>query len=93
MFLIPVKKVPGAKVRKGHSDVLAQGEATGHAHRLAEPGRAEVFTFEEQMFVEVFEESATIKHDEHGPITLPKGCYEVRIQREYTPKGIQRVYD
>lgn len=93
VFLVPAALPPAASARRSHSNVLAQGEVTGHAHRVAELGRAEVFTIEGQMFIDVLEESATIIHEEHGPITLPRGCYEVRIQREYTPQGVQRVYD
>ncbi|RYD72011.1 MAG: hypothetical protein EOP84_23900 [Verrucomicrobiaceae bacterium] len=91
--MIPSWRVPDAAARKSHSHVLAQGEATGHAHRLAKTEAGEVFTVDGQMFIDVIEESATIVHEEHGPITLPRGCYEVRIQREYTPQGIRRVYD
>jgi len=30
-------------------------------------------------------EDATIKHQEHDPITLPSGIYRVRIVKEYDP--------
>jgi hypothetical protein len=36
---------------------------------------------------------ATLRHEEHGPITLPPGSYEVRRQREYTPDAIRNVAD
>lgn len=93
VFLIPVKKLPAPDQRSGHRPVLAEGEVTGHAHRFAAAGETEVFTATGQMYVEVLAATATLSHEEHGPIALPRGGYEVRIQREYTPKGIQRVYD
>lgn len=31
--------------------------------------------------------------DVHGPITLPAGDYEIRIQREYEPEGWRYVAD
>ena len=33
------------------------------------------------------------KEDCHKPVVLPKGNYEINIQREYTPKGWQKVAD
>lgn len=32
-------------------------------------------------------------HDTHEPIMFEPGEYEVRLQREYTPKGYRRVAD
>jgi hypothetical protein len=43
--------------------------------------------------MEVEGDSATVLHEEHGPITVPKGRYTIRIQRQYTPKEIVRVID
>jgi hypothetical protein len=31
-----------------------------------------------------------VTHQEHGPITLPKGLYQVMRQREYVPKRLPR---
>jgi hypothetical protein len=36
---------------------------------------------------------ATIVHEEHGPITLPPGDYQITIQREYEPESIRNVQD
>lgn len=33
------------------------------------------------------------KEDCHAPITLPKGDFEIKIQREYTPDGWRNVAD
>jgi hypothetical protein len=93
VFLIPTRAIPNQKARKSHGVIVAYGEATGHAHRISDPTRAEVCTVEDQMYLDVQAEDAELIHDEHATITLPKGLYTVRIQREYTPQGIQRVYD
>jgi hypothetical protein len=93
VFLILVNQLPSAQLRRSHNAVLAEGEMTGHAHRLLEPTHGEVFTADGQMYLNVIEDQATIVHDEHHPVAVPRGAYAVRIQREYTPKGIQRVYD
>ena len=36
-------------------------------------------------YFEVVGSDATIKHQEHNPITLPSGIYRVRIVKEYDP--------
>jgi hypothetical protein len=77
--------------------VLAYGEVTGHAHALA-PGEAREFTFAEaggivRRFLEVFDLGATVLHEEHAPISLPPGFYEITQQREYTPEAIRNVAD
>jgi hypothetical protein len=68
--------------------VLARGEATGHAHRIAEEdGRAILLRAGAELFLEVRDQAATLVHDEHGPIALDPGLYRVWKQREYVPAG------
>lgn len=73
--------------------VLAEGEVTGHAHRLKDPTSGRVFSVGSDLYLEVLADTATIVHEEHGPVTLPRGGYAVRIQREYSPQEIRRVVD
>ena len=91
VFLVPAAALPTDAT--GHRPVLAEGELTGHAHRLADPSKAQVFSTSEGLFLQVVADSATVVHEEHGPITVPRGTYSVRIQREYHPKEIRRVVD
>jgi hypothetical protein len=44
-------------------------------------------------YLEVNSEPATLRHEEHDPIVLDPGLYEIRIQREYTPQAIKSVQD
>jgi hypothetical protein len=70
--------------------VLARGEVTGHSHRLS---GARVFrASSNQLLVEV-PQSAVLLHEEHGPVTVPKGTYEVVRQREYDPVAERTVSD
>jgi len=92
VFLMSVPALPTSG-RVGHRAVLAEGEITGHAHRLQDPASGHVFSVGNDLFLEVLAESATIVHEEHGPITLPRGGYAIRIQREYSPQEIRRVVD
>lgn len=65
---------------------LARGEATGHSHRIAEDdGRAQLLRHGGELFLKIEERSATLVHDEHGPIALEPGMYRVWKQREYVP--------
>src|SRR5262245_65204777 len=89
VFIISIPKLPSGL--SGARPVLAEGEATGHAHRIADPATAQVFTGPAGLFLQVTSARASIIHDEHAPLTLPRGCYEIRIQREYHPQEIRRV--
>ena len=73
--------------------MLAEGEVTGHSHRFALPAEADVFRAGGDLYVDVLVDGAEVIHQEHGTIRLPRGAYQVRIQREYTPKGIRQVVD
>jgi hypothetical protein len=90
LMAVPVLPTSGRVARR---TVLAEGEITGHAHRLQDPSTGHVFSVGNELFLEVLAETATIVHEEHGPVTLPRGGYAVRIQREYSPQEIRRVVD
>lgn len=75
------------------NQILAHGERTGHTHRIAEAGAAELYELEGTLYLKVVAEVATLIHEEHKPIALPRGTYKVWQQREYTPEAIRTVYD
>jgi hypothetical protein len=87
-----VRTIPAGAVKRPHL-VLAEGELTGHSHRIAEPGSAELHQLGPELYLRVLRESATLLHQEHGPITLPHGNYRVWRQREYSPREIWTVRD
>jgi hypothetical protein len=91
VFIVPIKKFPGGL--RSRRPILAEGEVTGHAHRLSDPVSAQVYGDSDGLYLQVTADSATVVHEEHGPITVPKGTYQIRIQREYHPKEIRRVVD
>jgi hypothetical protein len=53
---------------------------------------AEVLTLEDQLFARV-EGKTQITHQEHAPLAVEEGLYEIRIQQEYTPQEVRRVLD
>lgn len=63
--------------------VLAEGEVTGHAHRIAKKSNAKLFlTPMVALFIRVAE-PCEIEHEEHESIILPMGDWSVNVQREY----------
>lgn len=80
--------------RRNGRVVLAEGEATGHAHAIADPG---VDLYETAQSVDrwlrISQAGATLRHEEHSAIALPPGDYLVRIQREYDPMAARYVAD
>lgn len=76
-----VKAVPLA----ARGVVLAEGEATGHAHVMpAECTR--LWEIGLQRYVEVTS-PAQIKHEEHGGSVVQPGIYEVMLAHEYTDEN------
>lgn len=77
---------PKNRIRRkpGQGVVLAEGETTGHAHRI-KTNNVTLYKNPSNTVLKVSTETALLTHEEHETITLPKGLYEVRIQREYVP--------
>ena len=92
VMIAAVDKVPDGAQAKPTS-VLAWGEITGHSHRIEDSKTAELYERNGQLFIRVIAESARVVHEEHKPITLPRGDYKVWYQREYTPQAIRRIVD
>ena len=88
----------GVHYKAGHPASLrddlqvAEGEATGHAHRVdmaaettAAGARAEVFELFGDRFLIVTGGAVTLTHEEHGPQVIEPGTYRVDIVKEYDP--------
>jgi hypothetical protein len=74
--------------------VLALGEATGHAHAIADPLAILVETELAGRFLHVLAEGGVLlRHEEHEPLLLPAGAYQVRRQREHVPGDWRTVAD
>lgn len=94
---IPAKAKPIA--REAGRVVLAHGEVTGHSHAIAAKGAQYLMGTEPSSggaaprYLEVTAKSVELRHEEHARIRLPRGRYEVVIQREYHPEAIRNVAD
>lgn len=90
-----VKSIPTnveAVARDNGRIVLAYGEVTGHAHVILDEAAELVRTADtNQRFLRVMAAiGVSLKHEEHGTITLPKGVFEIVQQREYVAPEITR---
>lgn len=98
------RKQPSAKAQtitdRGRT-ILAYGEVTGHAHEVVTDAPPAIDAVPAQQLFEepdgtrllVVRGPVTLRHEEHAPLTIPKGTYEVIRQREYHPEAIRHVAD
>lgn len=98
VLLIPTKlnrRKLSPVTRENGRLVLADGEATGHAHMIVDES-AELVTADgaAELFLLVHGPGPVeLVHEEHDTIQVPPGEYEVRRQREYAPEEIRLVAD
>ena len=90
VLLVGVHEIPEEAEPEPRSGriVLAEGEATGHAHAIHERD-ARTFTYEGERFL-LTRSKAQLIHEEHGPIEVPQGSWRIVIQREYEPAPADR---
>ena len=69
------------EIKQNGPIVVAQGETTGHAHKILDDVKA-FLDEKDNMFLEI-ESPVTVVHEEHKPIELPEGIYMVDKVREY----------
>lgn len=108
VFLWPVESIPeGAErqAREGGSVVLAHGEVTGHRHQISSTA-AQLYAVNE-VALQVAGRSAVmsryldvvtgrevlLRHEEHGPIPIKPGVWDVRIQEEWDDEFSRPVLD
>lgn len=82
-----IEKLP-KDAKKRTTNILVEGESTGHAHRLAD---GEVFESGDDIYFQTYVPTH-ISHEEHNiiPIETP-GIYKIRRQREYMSKDMERL--
>ena len=68
------------KLVEGTPIIVARGEATGHAHRILDDVRALVDG--DTMFIKA-DKPFTVTHEEHKPVTIPVGIWQVGRVLEY----------
>ncbi len=87
-----VNALPKVREKLPHA-ILAQGEVTGHCHRIRESADADLYATPNGFYLHVRGAAVSVVHEEHTSITLTSGFYRVWRQREYSPKEIRIVRD
>jgi hypothetical protein len=74
--------------------LIQHGESTGHAHVIEDMAGVELFSSWRERFL-ASEKEFTIRHEEHKPITVPPGKYQIKIAREfdYSQNAARMVVD
>jgi hypothetical protein len=85
IYIEAVRCIPGGAVKK-RDTILAEGEATGHRHRIRDFRTADVYELGDELYVDVVADRADVVHEEHGTIELNRAIYRVWRQREYDPR-------
>lgn len=89
----------GAKIPQGFSEVpdnvIIEGEISGHKHEVKNGKlleKKDSATGETKMILQAFD-NCEVVHPEHKPIKVPKGLYEIRIQKEFKEGEAKKVKD
>lgn len=100
VLVVPCDTMPEGGAEKVKREqgrlVLAHGEATGHAHAIADAGAEMLVTKDEaaELYLLVHgTDPVSLVHDEHDTLTIAPGTYRVIRQREYSPEGLRNVMD
>ena len=76
--------------------VLAEGEVTGHYHAVEDSTEAELLELGDKILLNVLgEKPVTLKHQEHKPITINPGIWEVGqvVEKDWTSGMVNKVVD
>ena len=93
VVLFEVKEIPNA-VKDKDTNILAEGEFTGHKHELVTKEKVIFQDVEGNLYVDLKQQTKLV-HQEHNTIVLPATKYRVLIKRNYNPfqKRIEEVRD
>lgn len=79
-----IKEINNVDGEKLKTNVVMEGEFTGHAHRITQ-GQFQLYkTAMQQMYLQCLT-ACVITHEEHKPIEIPKGTYIIEAVREFDP--------
>ena len=95
ILFVKLDAVPEKKETHKDGGILAHGEVTGHTHALESLKDVDVFLDVNGRLIvhNKSDKAKKVVHQEHGPISLEPGAWEVKYQNEYTPDGWRRVAD
>ena len=96
LLIRQIEKLPKG-IKEVESNTIAEGEFTGHSHRLQTAVRTDMKIYTDidgRKYFKV-DKDGKLTHEEHKTITIEKGIYEVIIEREFNPfeESINQVQD
>ena len=71
------------------TNVIIEGEVSGHKHEIK---NGKLYEKDSKMYLQAFD-NCEVVHPEHQAIKVPKGLYEIRIQKEYSEGKAKAVKD
>ena len=88
-----IEALPKGLTKLNHN-ILAEGEVTGHAHRL-EGGKFQLYEDEKGILYFTVEEETKVNHEEHGVKPLREGIYFIDVEEEFNPftEELRKVRD
>lgn len=93
VLLTQVDEIPSCILieRTERGVVLAEGEVTGHAHRIASRHASLYRTETDAKYMRVMGPApVALEHEEHSTVELPPGNYKITIHAEYQPGELPR---
>lgn len=77
---IPINATAVARTPRGY--IIAEGEATGHAHVVDDD--VELYEKDGTLYLRT-SKTVEVRHEEHKPVSLEAGIWRACIVREYDP--------
>jgi len=94
VLIVAVDEIPAeaaALPRSHRGIILAEGEVTGHAHRIPSRSATLYRTEQDARFMRVMGPApVALNHEEHTTVKIPPGNYRVSIHTEYVPGELPR---
>lgn len=85
VFFTEVNEIPKkatAVMKKARGYIIAEGEATGHAHIIDDD--IKLYEKDGTLYLRTLN-PVEVRHEEHRPVSLPPGIWQIGIVREYDP--------
>jgi len=87
VFIQKINEIPKGSERvhpKNGRYVLAEGEATGHAHTIDVMEGIDMFRSGKVLYLSLGAETI-VHHEEHEPVTVPAGTFQIARVNEIDP--------
>lgn len=78
-----IDEFPEGERKEKEGNVVYEGEGSGHFHSIGAGAIFSLFFVDNKLFVENQKNNIVIEHQEHNPIELPSGKWEIDRTNEY----------